>query len=301
MKPIALFPLPSVVLQPQGLLPVHFFEPDKVALLKDSLASGREIGFALMYDPEAAHYHPDDDPDDSDDDECNDALGVRASAFDAATDRGTSSGGDAGGAGDRGDSNTERESLPRSALESDTIELPAMPKKVASDGEKVGEKTGEDDALKQRVYRTGCIGGIIRFDDQGDDYYVAHLRGKQRFRIEGFLETDLPYITALVSDDAYQIDQLPQIDWVVDGALVDRVVNCFASFCQLVDIELAFHDNFHENPLLIIALACMICPFSDLDKYCVLTTLSVRDRLLMLEAMLEMLVMRHTASDIPLQ
>ncbi|HEY6147287.1 MAG TPA: LON peptidase substrate-binding domain-containing protein, partial [Thermoanaerobaculia bacterium] len=45
---IPLFPLPSVVLLPETLLPLHVFEPRYRAMVEDALASDRTIGLAML-------------------------------------------------------------------------------------------------------------------------------------------------------------------------------------------------------------------------------------------------------------
>lgn len=47
-RTIPLFPLPSVVLLPETLLPLHVFEPRYRAMVEDALASDRTIGLAML-------------------------------------------------------------------------------------------------------------------------------------------------------------------------------------------------------------------------------------------------------------
>src|SRR5207247_4249108 len=45
---LPIFPLPNVVLFPNGLLPLHVFEPRYREMVADALASDRMIGMALL-------------------------------------------------------------------------------------------------------------------------------------------------------------------------------------------------------------------------------------------------------------
>jgi len=49
-RTIPLFPLPSVVLLPETLLPLHVFEPRYRAMVEDALDSDRTIGLAMLKD-----------------------------------------------------------------------------------------------------------------------------------------------------------------------------------------------------------------------------------------------------------
>ncbi len=47
-RPIAVFPLPGVVLFPGAVLPLHIFEPRYRAMTREALSSGGEIAMALL-------------------------------------------------------------------------------------------------------------------------------------------------------------------------------------------------------------------------------------------------------------
>ena len=56
-RPVAVFPLPEVVLFPRAVLPLHIFEPRYKQMTADALSSDGLIALALLKDGYQEDYH----------------------------------------------------------------------------------------------------------------------------------------------------------------------------------------------------------------------------------------------------
>ncbi|MGE4218704.1 MAG: LON peptidase substrate-binding domain-containing protein [Alphaproteobacteria bacterium] len=145
-------------------------------------------------------------------------------------------------------------------------------------------QTPESGVLAPPVYRTGCAGRIVSFEETDDGRYLITLKGVCRFDVQTELETIRGY-------RRMQVDWTPyREDFTVEDSCIDRE-RLFAALTQYFTNEgiQADWEAIRETPddKLVTALA-MLCPFEPREKQALLETADLRERGQVLTALVEM-------------
>ena len=143
---------------------------------------------------------------------------------------------------------------------------------------------------KAALYRIGCVGRIVLFEETEDGRFMMTLLGVQRFRLEQECAADLPYRRGQVDWAAFAAD--PDGSASPEAALPDRK-GFIATACRYLERQGMSFDQeaIAEAPLdrLTSAIA-MICPFSPEEKQALLEAADPATRAAMLLALMEMAV-----------
>jgi len=148
-------------------------------------------------------------------------------------------------------------------------------------------QTTEAGVLAPPVYRTGCAGRIVSFEETEDGRYLITLKGVCRFDVQAELESLRGY-------RRMQVDWTPyREDFTIGESCIDRE-RLFTVLKQYFTSEgiQADWDAIRETPddKLVTALA-MLCPFEPSEKQALLETPSLRARSEVLTALVEMAVL----------
>jgi Lon protease-like protein len=137
------------------------------------------------------------------------------------------------------------------------------------------------------VYRTGCAGRIISFQETEDGRFLITLKGICRFDVAEELPVTRGYRPASVEWSPYRDDLNPD-----DGAQIerDKLVELLRSYFDIKGISAdwsAIESTTNER---LITCLSMICPFEASEKQALLEAPNLGDRCKILTALVEMSV-----------
>lgn len=162
----------------------------------------------------------------------------------------------------------------------------AMPKDLVDD---------EDEADDEPpLYKTGCVGRIVYFEETDDGRLLVALRGLSRFHMLEELDGQKGYRKLRVDYVPFAEDmkEPPEFDLDRDSLLDALQPYVDAQGMRLkVDVIKGLSDHTLVNSL------CMICPFDPREKQALLETMTPEDRADMLLALLQMGVFDANAPD----
>lgn len=154
---------------------------------------------------------------------------------------------------------------------------------------------GSSDAGEPPVYRTGCVGRIVSFEETEDDRMLITLKGVCRFDIVEELATCRGYRRVSADWSRYQGDFDPETAIAVDR---DRLLDDLKSYFEVQGIA-ANWDAIQETPdEKLVTCLSMICPFEPSEKQALLEAPNLAERSRVLATLVEMAVLdKHRACD----
>lgn len=147
------------------------------------------------------------------------------------------------------------------------------------------ERTEEEGPATPALYRTGCAGRIVQFEETEDGRYLIHLKGVARFRLMEELATTRGYRRAKVDWGPFAADLREPDESGLDRG---RLLAPLRRYLEQQRIE-ANWDAIREMPeeRLVVSLA-MSCPFAPAEKQALLEADDLSKRADVLCALLEM-------------
>lgn len=199
-RTLPLFPLGSVLLLPNGRLPLNIFEPRYLAMTRDVMSNHRLIGMVQPLDADSAEDSP-------------------------------------------------------------------------------------------ALYRTGCAGKIVSFEETPDNRFLITLNGVCRFTIVEELASATPYRQALVSFSRYRADLA---DPDVSAVDMERLLVALKAYLQVNEIPIDWNAiGTTPHPAMIDSLA-MICPFAASEKQALIEAGDFEERCRVLTALSEMALVQYS-------
>lgn len=168
---------------------------------------------------------------------------------------------------------------------------------VAGDGliGMIQPKAAPDDGLGQpELYRVGCIGEIVGFEELGDGRYNIVLQGTTRFRLIAEADVGTPYRQADVladGGDEVEPDALPS----VLRAAVEQEARLLGDAMGLV-VEWEAVERL-DDEMLINAIA-QVAPFDPGAKQALLESRELRERAGLLVQLMQFLRVAHGGGDL---
>lgn len=132
------------------------------------------------------------------------------------------------------------------------------------------------------IYKVGCLGKIISFNETSDKRFIISLSGIIRFRIQKELN----------SEKLYRKFNVDYTDFIQDLKLENNEVKNYDKNKLLKKIKIFFHkmnysSEFNELVKLnfdqLISTVCMISPFAVQEKQKLVETIKIEDKLKTLE------------------
>lgn len=163
----------------------------------------------------------------------------------------------------------------------------AMPNELVDED----EDTGDDEPP---LYKTGCVGRIVYFEETDDGRLLVALRGLSRFHMLEEMEGLKGYRKLRVDYAPFADDMKPPAEFDLDR---DTLLDALQPYVDAqgmrlkVDVIKGLSDHTLVNSL------CMICPFDPREKQALLETMKPEDRAEMLLALLQMGVFDANAPD----
>ncbi len=142
---------------------------------------------------------------------------------------------------------------------------------------------------EQWCYRIGCVGRVVQFTEQGQDQYLAHMLGIERFYVRGFAtDADItsPYLRAFVEIDS---EETPDQEAAAKQAR-DALMKVFRRYMHAEGGSVEFLGDMPSDADALIALCSMVCPLDAHARQSLLEQPTVADRLILMGSLVEQLL-----------
>jgi Lon protease-like protein len=135
------------------------------------------------------------------------------------------------------------------------------------------------------LYRTGCIGRIVSFEETEDGRLLIALRGLSRFHMLEELDGVKGYRRVRADYSPFVADMDPPQDFDLDR---DTLLDALRPYVDVQGLRLKVDIIKGLSNHTLVSSLCMICPFDPREKQALLESITVADRAAMLLALLQM-------------
>tara|TARA_B100001245_G_C22752081_1_gene364153 strand:+ start:47 stop:667 length:621 start_codon:yes stop_codon:yes gene_type:complete len=146
---------------------------------------------------------------------------------------------------------------------------------------------------RNEVYKVGCLGKIINFNETIDKRYIISLSGVARFKIKKELKTNKLYREFNVDYTDYTSDFDLKNDF---KPIENKLIKKIKSYFDKNDIAIKFSDLGKLNSQQLIDTLCMICPFSTQEKQKLIEIIKIEDRIKILEEIISFDLFSYTTN-----
>lgn len=148
------------------------------------------------------------------------------------------------------------------------------------------------------LYKTGCVGRIVYFEETEDGRLLIALRGLSRFHVAGELEGIKGYRRVRAEYGAFRKDMEPREEFDLDRDTLLETLQPYID-AQSMRLKVDVIKGLSDHTL--VSSLCMICPFDPREKQALLESETPQDRADMLLALLQMGVFEAGAPEGPRQ
>lgn len=148
------------------------------------------------------------------------------------------------------------------------------------------------------LYKTGCVGRIVYFEETDDGRLLIALRGLSRFHMVGELDGIKGYRRVRADYSAFRNDMEPREEFDLDRETLLDTLQPYID-AQGMRLKVDIIKGLSDHTL--VSSLCMICPFDPREKQALLESETVEDRADMLLALLQMGVFEAGAPEGPQQ
>ena len=136
--------------------------------------------------------------------------------------------------------------------------------------------------LKPEIYKVGCLGKIISFNETSDKRFIITLSGIIRFRIKEELTTNKMYREFIVDYSDF-IQDISTDKNNFENFDIKNLLNKIKFFVEKKNYLIEFNELKKLNLIELINTICMISPFSAEEKQKLIEIITVKNRLKVLE------------------
>ena len=135
---------------------------------------------------------------------------------------------------------------------------------------------------KPEIYEVGCLGKIVSFNETNDKRFLITLSGITRFRIIEELTTDKMYREFNVNYSDFNEDIDAYKNNIQEGD-IKNLLNKIKFFLEKKNYVIEFKELKKLNYYQLINTLCVISPFSLEEKQKLVETITIKERLKVLE------------------
>lgn len=146
---------------------------------------------------------------------------------------------------------------------------------------------------KSEVYKVGCLGKVVNFNETVDKRYIISLSGVARFKIVEELKTEKLYREFKVDYKDYISDFDLKNDF---KPIENKLITKIKSYFDKNDFAIKFSDLGKLNSQQLIDTLCMISPFAPQEKQKLLEAIKIEDRIKILEEIISFDLMSYTTN-----
>ena len=139
---------------------------------------------------------------------------------------------------------------------------------------------------KSNLYKVGCAGKIISFDELEDGRFMITLSGYSRFSLVNLNQDPSGYIQAEVDWSSYSVDyENEEVQWDTNFESFLKIVSNYFSAKNISTDWNTLKNAEHEN---LVNSLSILCPFENYEKQALLEAYSITDRKNVLSTLMEM-------------
>ena len=136
------------------------------------------------------------------------------------------------------------------------------------------------------LYKIGCAGKIVSFDELEDGRFMITLSGYSRFSLVNINEDASGYLQAEVDWSSYSVDnETEKVEWDKNFDYFLEIVSSYFSAKNISTNWETLRNADHEN---LVNSLSMLCPFENYEKQALLEAHSLTDRKNVLSTLMEM-------------
>lgn len=135
------------------------------------------------------------------------------------------------------------------------------------------------------LFKTGCAGRIVYFEETDDGRLLIALKGLTRFHVAEEIEGARGYRRVQADYSAYTTDMDPPGEFDLDR---DELLDALQPYIDAQGMRLKVEIIKGLSDHTLVSSLCMICPFDPREKQALLETGTIKDRADMLLALLQM-------------
>ena len=136
--------------------------------------------------------------------------------------------------------------------------------------------------VQPEIYEVGCLGKIVSFNETNDKRFLITLSGITRFRIIEELTTDKMYREFNVNYSDFNEDIDANKNNIQEGD-IKNLLNKIKFFLEKKNYVIEFKELKKLNYYQLINTLCVISPFSLEEKQKLVETITIKERLKVLE------------------
>ena len=136
--------------------------------------------------------------------------------------------------------------------------------------------------LKPEIYKVGCLGKIISFNETSDKRFIITLSGIIRFKIKEELTTNKMYREFIVDYSDF-IQDISTDKNNFENFDIKNLLKKIKFFVEKKNYLIEFNELKKLNLIKLINTICMISPFSAEEKQKLIEIITVKNRLKVLE------------------
>jgi uncharacterized protein len=140
-------------------------------------------------------------------------------------------------------------------------------------------------AMHPSLYKTGCVGRIIQFQETGDGRYMITLNGVSRFHLNEEVRVTTPYRQYRVDFSAFAADFTPNAG--ADQVDRESLLRALAAYLKANKIEADWAGIEDAPTEALVNGLCMMSPYGTREKQALLEAPDLRARADMLVAVTE--------------
>ena len=132
------------------------------------------------------------------------------------------------------------------------------------------------------LYKVGCLGKVVNFNETSDNRFVISVSGLIRFRIKGEINTEKLYRKFSVDYSEYTQDLKPIKKEIINydkNKILIKIKLLFKKLNYSVELDELMKLNFDQ----LVNTICMISPFSNEEKQKLIEVVKIEDKVKSLE------------------
>ena len=141
-------------------------------------------------------------------------------------------------------------------------------------------------SLKTEIYKIGCLGKIVSFNETNDNRFLIVLSGISRFKIKEEIQTNKLYREFCVDYTDFENDLLPEKNATEESErkfLTKKIKKFFERKNYLIEFNELKKLDFNQ----MLNTICMIAPFSIEEKQKLIETIKMEDKIKVLENIID--------------
>ena len=150
------------------------------------------------------------------------------------------------------------------------------------------------DSSDNELYKIGCLGKIVYFEEADDGRFLIALKGLSRFKVEREVASIKGYRVLEVNYDQFENDSFVEEDLKYDR---DSIFDILPTYLDSQGLKLRIDAIEALSDLDLILTLSMICPFNTREKQALIESKNFNDRADMLLALLQMGVFGNSEND----